>query len=213
MSCEKGYVLTEADLLPLSIGAALLGTGGGGNPYYGMLRMRELIRKGAQIRILPLDALSDEAMIGTVGSIGAPVIGIEKPPEGLETYRAMRAGEEACGVKMAGLIAAEIGGANAMAPMIAAAHAGLPVIDGDDMGRAFPEVQMSTFSIYGKREGLAAKSDDKGNVVVVRKAVTGRWMERFLRSVVVEMGAGAGAAGAPMPMKFLRETAIPNTIT
>lgn len=213
MSGEKGYVLIEADLLPLSIGAALLGTGGRGNPYYDMLRMRELIRKAAQIRILPLDALSDEAMIGTVGSIGAPVIGIEKPPEGLESYRAKRAVKEACGVKMAGLIAAEIGGANAMAPMIAAAHAGLPVIDGDDMGRAFPEVQMSTFSINGTREGLAAMSDDKGNVVVVRKAVTGRWMERFLRSVVVEMGAGAGAAGAPIPMKFLRETAIPNTVT
>lgn len=213
MSAEKGYILTEADLLPLSIGAALLGTGGGGNPYYGMLRLRELMRNGAAIRILPLDALPDDAMVGTVGSIGAPVIGIEKPPEGRETYRAMRAVEEACGVKMAGLIAAEIGGANAMSPMIAAVHAGLPVIDGDGMGRAFPEVQMSTFSIYGGREGLAAMADDKGNVVVVRKAVSGRWMERFLRSVVVDMGAGAGAAGAPMPMSFLREAAIPDTVT
>ena len=26
---------------------------------------------------------------------------------------------------------------------------GIPVIDGDGMGRAFPEVQMSTFFIYG----------------------------------------------------------------
>ena len=41
---SDGFVLQEADLLPLSIGAALLGTGGGGNPYVGMLRARELIR-------------------------------------------------------------------------------------------------------------------------------------------------------------------------
>ena len=44
---SDGYLLQEGDLLPLSIGAALLGTGGGGNPYVGMLRARELIRKGA----------------------------------------------------------------------------------------------------------------------------------------------------------------------
>jgi len=78
VSAEPGYVLREADLLPLSIGAALLGTGGGGNPYIGMLRTRELFRKGAAVRVLPLDALSDDATVGTVGSIGAPVIGVEK---------------------------------------------------------------------------------------------------------------------------------------
>ena len=61
MSAERGYVLREADLLPLSIGAALLGTGGGGNPYIGMLRTRELFRKGATVRVLPLDALPDDA--------------------------------------------------------------------------------------------------------------------------------------------------------
>ena len=36
----KGYLLKEAGLLPMSLGAALLGTGGGGNPYTGMLRAR-----------------------------------------------------------------------------------------------------------------------------------------------------------------------------
>ena len=69
---DKGYLLKESDLLPLSIGAALLGTGGGGNPYVGMLRARELIRKGASVRVLPLDALPDDAWIGEVGGIGAP---------------------------------------------------------------------------------------------------------------------------------------------
>src|SRR5690349_22683806 len=94
-SCmSKGYVLKEADLLPLSIGAALLGTGGGGNPYVGMLRARELIRKGAEVRVLPLDALPDDAWVGEVGGIGAPVVGVEKIEEGGECYRAMRAVEE-----------------------------------------------------------------------------------------------------------------------
>ena len=213
MSLDQGFILQEADLHPLSIGAALLGTGGGGNPYIGMIRAREILRKGAQVRILPLDALPDDAQIGTVGSIGSPSIGVEKISEGRESYRAMRAIEDVTGVRMAALIAAEIGGANAMAPIVAAAHAGLPVIDGDGMGRAFPEVQMTTFAIYGEREALSAISDDKGNVVVIRKVADMGWMERLSRSTVVAMGGGGGGAGSPMRMDFVRRTAIPNTVT
>ena len=74
----EGYRLAEDDLKPLAIGAALLGTGGGGNPYVGMLRTRELMRKGATVQVLPLDALPDGAFVAEVGGIGAPVVGVEK---------------------------------------------------------------------------------------------------------------------------------------
>ena len=77
-------ILEEADLVPLALGAALLGTGGGGNPYIGMLRTRELIRKGAKIEIMPLEALPDDAWVGECGGIGAPVVGVEKVEEGGE---------------------------------------------------------------------------------------------------------------------------------
>ena len=207
------YCLKESDLQPLSIGAALLGTGGGGNPYIGMLRAREMIRGGAKVEIASLDELPDEAWVGRVGSIGAPVVGIEKLSEGGECFRALRAIEEAAGVRMSALIAAEIGGANAMAPIITAAKAGLPVIDGDGMGRAFPEVQMTTFSIYGPQASLTALADDKGNVVLLRELQDSRWLERFARTVAVDMGGGAGAAGAPLSMEVVRRTAVPDTVT
>ena len=57
---SSGYLLKESDLRPLSLGAALLGTGGGGNPYIGMLRARELIRSGHEIRVIDLDTLPDD---------------------------------------------------------------------------------------------------------------------------------------------------------
>jgi uncharacterized protein len=74
---RSGYVLKESDLLPLSLGT-LLGIGGGRNPYIGMLRARELLRQGASVEILLLEAIGDDDWIGSVGSIGAPVIRIEK---------------------------------------------------------------------------------------------------------------------------------------
>lgn len=209
----KGYLLKESDLHPLSIGAALLGTGGGGNPYVGMLRTRELLRKGHEVRIIDLDSLPDDAWVGEVGGIGAPVVGVEKIEEGGECYRAMRAVEEAAGVRLSALVSAEIGGSNCLEPIIAAAYAGLPVLDGDGMGRAFPEVQMTTFMIYGAPTQPAAIADEKGNVVVFRNIINMFWLERFARDAAVAMGAGAGLAAAPMRMDFVRRTAVPSTVS
>lgn len=209
----KGYILKESDLLPLSLGAAMLGTGGGGNPYVGMLRTRELFRKGASVELLPLDALPDEAYVGGVGGIGAPVVGVEKIEEGEECLRALRAVEEAMGVRCSALISEEIGGANSMEPILTAAQAGLPVIDGDGMGRAFPELQMTTFFIYGQSASPGAIADDKGNVVVFKDVVDMYWLERFARHIAVDMGAGAGFATAPVTAEFIRRTAVPGTVT
>ncbi len=209
----RGYVLEEADLLPLSLGAALLGTGGGGNPYIGMLRARELLRKGATVEILPLEAIRDDDVIGSVGGIGAPVVSVEKIKEGQECLRALRGVEEAMNVRVSALISAEVGGSNSIEPIITAAYAGLPVVDGDGMGRAFPEVQMSTFFIYGLDPSPGAIADDKGNVVVFKKVVDMFWLERFARHIAVDMGAAAGFATAPMKGACVKKVAVPGTLT
>ena len=207
------YALTEADLIPLSLGAALLGTGGGGNPYVGMLRARQLMRQGARVDVLPLEAIGDEDHIGSVGGIGAPVVGIEKIKQGQECLRALRGVEEAAGVKVSALISAEIGGSNSIEPVLTAAYAGLPVVDGDGMGRAFPEVQMSTFFIYGLDPSPSAIADDKGNVVVFKSVVDMYWLERFARHIAVDMGAGAGFATTPMLGAYVKKVAVPGTLT
>ena len=210
---REGFPVVESDLLPLSLGAALLGTGGGGNPYIGMLRLRELLRKGASVRVIPLEALDDEAFVGSVGGIGAPVVGIEKIKQGDECLRALRGVEEAAGIKCSAIISAEIGGSNSIEPMLTAARAGLPVVDGDGMGRAFPEIQMSTFFIYGLDPSPGAIADDKGNVVVFKHVIDMYWLERFARRIAVEMGAGAGFATTPMPGAYVKKVAVPNTLT
>jgi DUF917 family protein len=207
------FPIVEKDLLALSLGAALLGAGGGGNPYIGMLRLRELLRKGATVAVIPLAALADEEWVGSVGGIGAPVVGIEKIKQGDECLRALRGVEEAAGVKCAAIISAEIGGSNSIEPMLTATRAGLPVVDGDGMGRAFPEIQMSTFFIYGLDPSPGAIADDKGNVVVFKHVVDMFWLERFARRIAVERGAGAGFATAPMPGAYLKTYAVPDTIT
>ena len=205
--------VTDGDLDAIEIGAAILGTGGGGNPYIGKLRCREQLKMGRKIPVVPLAELPDDALVVSLGGIGAPVVGVEKIEEGEECLRALRAIERELGVKVDALISAEIGGANSMEPMLTAAQAGLPVVDGDGMGRAFPEMQMCTWSIYGHREAPGAMADEKGNIVIIRDTPNDVWLERIARSVVVSMGAAAGLATQPMKGDFVKRAAVPGTIT
>lgn len=203
----------EDEIEAIEIGAAILGTGGGGNPYIGKLRCIEELRKGREINVIPLDELDDDALVVSLGGIGAPVVGVEKIEQGEECLLALRALEKELNCKVDALISSEIGGANSMEPMLTAAQAGIPVVDGDGMGRAFPEMQMTTWSIYGHQSTPTAMVDDKGNVVVIRHTVDEYWVETLARAAVVAMGAAAGLATAPMRGEFVKRAAIPHTIT
>jgi len=205
--------LTEADIEALAIGAAILGTGGGGNPYIGKLRCLQQLRAGKQLTLISLDELADNATVAPIGGIGAPVVGIEKLEEGNEGARALRALEAHCGHKIDALVAAEIGGGNALEPLINGALTGIPVVDGDGMGRAFPEMQMTTFSIYGHRSTPAALADERGNVVIFQHAVSEVWFERLARSAVVTLGGTAIGVEAPMPGAYVKRAAVPGTVS
>ena len=62
--------------------------------------------------------------------------------------------------------AREIGGMNSLEPLRAAALLGLPVLDVDWMGRAFPQLQMCTPFIYGENPLPCALSGEYGSVYV-----------------------------------------------
>ncbi|WP_424981522.1 DUF917 domain-containing protein [Maritalea sp. S77] len=210
---DKVRKIEDSDLDAVEIGAAILGTGGGGNPYIGKWRCRQELRKGNKIDVIPLDELPDDALVVSLGGIGAPVVGVEKIERGDECLRALRAIEQELDCKVDALISSEIGGANAMEPMLTAAQAGIPVVDGDGMGRAFPEMQMCTWSIYGHKSTPAAMADEKDNVVVIRNTRDEVWVETIARATVVSMGAAAAIAMAPMRGDFVKKAAVPNTIT
>jgi len=212
-SSAKLRHILDSDLDAIEIGAAILGTGGGGNPYIGKWRCRLQLRKGREINVIPLDELDDNALVVSLGGIGAPVVGVEKIEQGEECLRALRALEQELDCKVDALISSEIGGANSMEPMLTAAQAGIPVVDGDGMGRAFPEMQMCTWSIYGHKSTPSAMVDEKNNVLVIREAQDEFWVETLARAAVVAMGAAAGIAMAPMRGEFVKKAAIPYTVT
>ena len=182
--------LTVEDIEAIALGAGILGTGGGGNPYLGAVYLRrEFERFGRPCQILQPEDVSDEALVCALGGMGAPTVGIEKLPSGDEIVNTFRALEKHLNRKFDAICIAEIGGANALTPLIAGLQLNLPVVDGDSMGRAFPELQMDTFSIGGVSPSPMALGDMHGNVVIFDPIDTPKRAEAYARVMTVEMGA------------------------
>jgi hypothetical protein len=207
------WQLSEDDIEALEIGSAILGTGGGGNPYVGKLRARQSLREGRQMKILPLEELADDAKVVSLGGIGAPLVSHERIKEGREGLRCIRALEERLGFTIDAIACEEIGGQNSMEPLIVASYAGLPVVDCDGMGRAFPEMQMTTYSIYGHCSTPSVMCDCHGNVVIFDHAISELWHERMARACVVSQGGASTLASAPMDGVFVKRFAIPGSYT
>lgn len=201
------------DLLPDFLrGTAFLGTGGGGDPYVGGLILRQKLEEGADITIMdPMD-LNDDDFVVSVANMGAPTVMVEKIPSARSMVNCLRSLEEEKGRKADALIAAEAGGINGTLPMVIGAITGLPVIDGDGMGRAFPELQMCTFGVYGVPASPIVLRDEHDNEVIVR-ARSNLESEQFARVVCTRMGTKAEIALYAMSGKEAKETGVLYTTT
>ncbi len=190
-------MIDAADLEDIAIGGAILGTGGGGDPYIGKLMAQGAIRRHGKVRLVDVDSFADDALIAPVCMMGAPTVMTEKLPQGDEIVVALRKLEKVLGRPVDAVLCGEAGGLNSTTPFVAAAATGLPLIDGDGMGRAFPELQMTTFGMHGVSATPMALSDDKGNSVVL-ETISNQWTERLARSCTVDMGGSALLAFYPM---------------
>jgi len=85
-------------------------------------------------------------------------------------------------------VSADIGGINSLEPLTAGVALGLPIVDADGVGSAFPELQMTLPFVYGSPSYPAALADEKGNVAAVTFADSPKRLEDFFRAKTVGMG-------------------------
>jgi DUF917 family protein len=179
--------LTRRDIADLAQGCAFLGSGGGGDPHVAYMAIETLLEKGGRVELIGADALEDDAFVAGCGWIGAPTVSLEKLPTGREALQGLRKLEEITGRRVDAVFPIEIGGSNGLAALELALRSGLPVVDCDGMGRAFPESQMVIFNIRGQPAAPAILTDDKGTCVVVDTA-DNLAEERLARAVSVTLG-------------------------
>jgi DUF917 family protein len=209
---DKKSFITSEMIEDIATGAAFLGTGGGGDPYIGSVLCREVLDRYGPVKLIPLSALSDEDAVFTAAAMGAPTVLIEKLMSLEEADCAVRALERRVGRKATAIISAEIGGVNATLPIAYAAMRGVPLIDADGMGRAFPSLQMCSFSVNGVSCAPVALADEYGNSVLV-ETESNEVAEKLARPVVTAMGASAALSCYPMTGAQAKRAAVPGTIT
>ncbi|AJE47050.1 DUF917 domain-containing protein [Celeribacter indicus] len=202
----------EDDIAPLATGAWVLGTGGGGSPYHGFLNLRKLYRQGHRVNVIGAEELDDDAMVAVVSNMGAPVVGLERIADPATQVGAIRMMERFLGRRFDAIMALEIGGGNALQPFTAAALMDLPVIDADSMGRAFPEAQMTSFSVGKLQMFPLTLQDIRDNAVIVERAASWKWMERLSRKACVEVGSIAATCKAPRSGAEVKTWGIRGTV-
>jgi hypothetical protein len=204
--------ITLDDIENLALGSAFLGAGGGGDPYLGSLLCREAINRYGPVPIIEVEDLQDEDNVFIAAALGAPTVMIEKLFSIEDQHHAVEVLERYLGRQATAIISVEMGGCNSMMPVAYAAMRGLPIVNGDGMGRAFPALQMTSFNIEGVACAPLTIADEHGNSVLY-ETTTGLKAEELARPVAAAMGASVCMSCYPMSGAEARRAAVPYTLS
>ncbi|QGA53892.1 DUF917 family protein [Sulfolobus sp. E5-1-F] len=207
------YFIEERDLQNLITGASFLGTGGGGDPYIGGLMLKRELEIVKKIEVITgMKYSNNKSFILGSAMMGAPIVMIEKIPNSSEAKKALEVYSKFTDNEVEYITPLEMGGVNSTIPLITSAKTGIPVIDGDGMGRAFPELQMTTFYFYGVQPSPIVIFDERGNVSIVQ-GIDGYWSEKIARIITVRYGGSAYIALYGTSLPTYLNTAVLGTLS
>jgi DUF917 family protein len=201
-----------AEIEDIALGAALLGSGGGGDPYIGKLIAIGAIKDCGPITLLDPAEVADDAFVVPMAMMGAPTVLAEKGLGGNEYRTLSDMVSRFYGRKIDALMPIEAGGVNSMLPFAAAARLGLPLVDVDGMGRAFPELQMVTFTVGGVSATPMALTDEKGNSAIFQ-TITNKWTEELARAVTMSCGGSVSVSLYCMDGKTMKAWGVKNIVS
>ncbi|MCP5371557.1 MAG: DUF917 domain-containing protein [Hyphomicrobiales bacterium] len=205
--------LEADDIEALALGAWILGTGGGGSPYLNLLNMRQLYAQGHRVLLKDPLTLPDDALVAVLSSQGAPLVGQERLSDPRVATRPIRIMEDYLGRRFDAVMSVEIGGGNGIHSLMVAAVTGLPAIDADAMGRAYPEAQMTSFAVADLKCYPLSMADIRDNEVIIKTAASWKWMERTSRKICTEFGSLATTCKAPRTGAEVKAHGVLHTTT
>jgi DUF917 family protein len=213
--------LTPDDIHPLLEGLAIMGTGGGGNPSWGRMILEQDVRMGRTWNVISPEDVPDDATVVSGGIMGSvktlEAIGFDNVLQEWETsFPLLDVTRVMAGLlkrPIDAIVPFEAGGLNTPVIMSLGARAGIPVIDGDALGRSAPETNMTSFIGHGINIPPMPLIDHYGNVVIVQEADAPTYPDEIGR-FVVSKGGGMGANNHyPMTGAQLKRAVIPHSIS
>ncbi|WP_283138956.1 DUF917 domain-containing protein [Rhizohabitans arisaemae] len=189
--------IASADLADLAAGATLLGSGGGGDTVSAAILVRRVLERYGPVRLVAPSELDPDDWVITVAAIGAITVMLERLPGGDEFVTAVRTLERWLGVRASAVQGMEAAGFNALIPVAVAAWLDLPLVDADGMGRAFPRLDQTVFTLSEVPAAPAVLVDPSGDTVIIGSGDNAA-VERLARAALPALGAWAASALYPM---------------
>jgi DUF917 family protein len=210
-------------------GLLYYGTGGGGAQEWGMEMLTPLLEEGHSIEWVDVNDIPDDALTCTAygtGSVSEEVPDTEAEIEAMGkkkglvnkyghrvTEVAIRELGEYLGQEIAAIIPVELGAGNAPAPLVTGNRMGIPVVDGDYGGRAYPEEMQSTLFLMDRKPYPLSIVDWWGDILIMKEACSSEMVERIGKNISSAVYGGAFLAASVMDGRTMKETVIPGTFT
>jgi DUF917 family protein len=205
--------LSGKEIEALILGASIYSTGGGGSVREAFEIARQISEEGLKPTLIPPVELKDDDLVFNPAEIGGGVReDVEKRFE--ERYgtkiplkwerwpverwipQAVMELKKYLGRKPDAYIATELGPGALLRPLYQAAVDGLPVVDGDLVGRSVPEMTMQTLNLKGIYPTLSVAASHFGDVIIIKKVADYKRLEDILRFFAECSGGGVGYAEA-----------------
>ncbi len=208
---------TKQDFEALLLGAAIYATGGGGDIEEGMKLVKEaFLDKSKVLEIKDFEELDQEKFVATPYDVGtiAPSATLRKPLKIANTIlRAVERFKELLGIELVAFMPVELGGGNTAVALYASGIAGIPVADGDRVGRAAPEIHQDTAFLFNKSTLPAYAVTPTGDEVLIVGYADVDDYEAMLRHLAVLSGKFVTVIDTPLKVSEAKDIAIRGSLT
>lgn len=217
----KTWSIDPTEIEQLLEGLAVLGNGGGGSPDWGRQILENDLRRGRTWKIADVADIPDDWTVVTGGILASvkDLAGLEFA-EILEqwesqflTLEALRLHEGLLGRKIDAFVPFEPGGLNSPLVLTVSARSDVIAIDGDGLGRACPETQMTSFTGHGVRIPPMPLVDRLGRAVAVLDCEDSTFPDEIGRWVVRSGGGMGSNTCYAMTGRELKDSVIPGTFS
>jgi uncharacterized protein len=189
--------LTSANLPVYALGCAIASSGGGGSTKIPLAMALRAVDMRGPVDVVGVGDLPRDGIVMPLGLIGAPVVATERVWSGEEAFILRDQVQTLSKAPVVALMCYEIAGSNGLLPVTWAARLGLPLLDADGMGRAFPEMQQQAMHLAGVPASPLVLTDGCGDVAVLWASDNYR-AERLARRAMSLFGGACAATAYPM---------------
>jgi len=193
-------------------GAIILGCGGGGDVRISRELVEGILVVNSEVAMVQPEEVKDDDVVAVISGMGSPAATKKKGFNPEQCVLALEMLEKTVGRRVSYLLAIETGGGNFLPPAYVAARRGLAIIDGDGVGRAIPEMQMTMYDLKDISPAPFVIADSDGTAAVLHVDDATR-CERIGRAIVAELGGAAGVANYLMDGRTMKASVIPGTYT